>query len=333
MLEVAAAFAAEDGPGVQCCVGSGPERQAAFNALASASGRVLLDGLTALNAFNLGVHDVLASTFGRLGVTQQTIDELSEQGRSGFMMLGREGDQLIRQEITAEQVEASLLHLQSVRRWLLTECERVPARFRERPEPLFREFMAIAGDEVPAVLGALSHSRRLLLSDDLHLRNIAQVAVGAEGAWLQAALMVCVQRGAMTRERYEATTLQIARTRYHFISLDAGVLLHAARESEWGRLPRWRAVIRHLSGANVDLATALQIAVIVISAIWSSPLYRSERDRITSSLLDAILTGHWADTQNVLRVVGTASRGFSWHPDLVTSLRAWCVGHFLPAPF
>jgi hypothetical protein len=247
--------------------------------------------------------------------------------------VGRDGDQLTREQVTAEQVEASLHHLQSARQWLLTECELVPARFRERPEPLFREVMAIAGDEVPAVLGALSHSGRLLLSDDLHLRNVAQVAVGAEGAWLQAALMFCVQRGAMTRERYEATMLQIAQTQYHFISLDAGVLLHAARESEWGRLPRWRAVIRHLSGANVDLATALKIAVIVITEIWSSPLYRSERDRITSSLLDAILTGHWADTYTVLRVVATASRDFRWHPDLITSLRAWCAGHFLPAPF
>jgi tetratricopeptide (TPR) repeat protein len=339
VLEVAAAFAAEDGPGVQCCVGSGPERAAASDALARASGRVLLDGLTALNAFNLGVQDVLVGAFGKLGVTQQTIDELStlilrrEQGRSGFMVVGRKGDQLVRQEVTADQVEASLRHLQSVRQWLLTKCERVPARFRERPEPLFREFMAIAGDEVPAVLGALSHSGRLLLSDDLHLRNVANAAVGAEGAWLQAALMYCVQRGAMTRERYEATMLHIAQTRYHFISLDAGILLHAARESDWGRLPMWAAVIRHLSGVNVDLATTLPIVGIVIAQIWSSPLYRSERDRITGSLLNAILAGHWADTQNVLQVLADASHAFNWQPELVTSLRAWCRGHFLPAPF
>jgi hypothetical protein len=121
-------------------------------------------------------------------VAQQTIDELTElifrrqQGRGGIIVVGRDGDQLTREEVTAEQVEASLHHLQSARRWLLTECELVPARFRERPEPLFREVMAIAGDEVPAVLAALSHSGRLLLSDDLHLRNIAQAAVRAEGA-------------------------------------------------------------------------------------------------------------------------------------------------------
>jgi hypothetical protein len=78
VIEVAAAFASKDGPGVQCSVGTGPEREAAFKALAAASDRVLLDGLTAQNAFSLGVHDVLASAFGKLGVAQQTIDELTE---------------------------------------------------------------------------------------------------------------------------------------------------------------------------------------------------------------------------------------------------------------
>jgi cellulose synthase operon protein C len=336
--EVAAGLNSERGPRVRSCVGTAEEREQAIAILRGSHG-LLLDGLTAFNAFNLNVQTPLMQTFGRLGITQATIDSLNaliaerEMGRGGYSVVVSEHGEPVQIVVSAEQVEQSITHLVAMRDWMANDCEVVPARGRTHPsDPLLRDLLRRAGEEVPAVLAALSYSGRTLLSDDMNLRTIALRGWNIPGAWLQPALWVSMDQGHLPEELYQEAVLQIARAGYKFTSVDDAMILKLAEETNYGQSPRWLGVLQCLSGSTVELSSSLAIAGHVIIRVWSSEITIWQKERVAGTLLNAILEGHWADTVRVIATLLIVAREYSWRGEFLHFLRRWCQGHFVPSP-
>ena len=171
--------------GVWCCAGSDRERNRARSLLSTGKPTLVIDAVSLMTLHGLGAADLVPKVFGKPGIVRSVVDLLNQiivekQGieSEGLMMLGKEGDTFVRQEITAEQVQAYVKHLESVIKWIEVSCDVLPCepalRMRRRYKQHLEDLLGVSSVDTMLVA---SEPGRLLYSDDAGLREVASSRV------------------------------------------------------------------------------------------------------------------------------------------------------------
>ena len=252
-------YLASIGQDVRVCLGTEEERRGTFG-LIEEHGRAgaVLDALTAWHASMLGIFPVLDERLGVLSVPASELHRLRamvdhREALSGeeTMSVSYQGGQYIREVVTAEeQVEQLALiksWIESIEKACNEEPLVIPDYLSELGEKLIRNPFRDAF--APAVIAS---GDRLLLSEDLMMRQLAGSAYGTKSIWLQAVLMNAVQAGAMTHDAYVDALVHLAAYRHGPVAVNARDILSAYVSDTSDELVRLQALCTYIGHENSD---------------------------------------------------------------------------------
>jgi len=240
--------------GIRCCQGDQQERDQALSQIAVASIKLVIDLITLLTLHHLNAADVVVGAFGRLCIAQSEIDQLQEviernkawQTKESYG-IGKDGDYFVLEPKSQDSVRQYNEHLQKVLHWIDLHCDVVPCRAALDLAPeTKREMETLIGASALSTLLIASEPGYLLYSDDWALRQVAKAKFNIEGVWTQIVLMQCCTQAAIDRSDYSQMVIRLVQLNHHYTSIDALVLVEAARQANWMVKPPLASLLRFL---------------------------------------------------------------------------------------
>lgn len=282
--------------GIICCIGSSEERNLANSVIAN-GGKLIADPISIMTLHVINAGDLVVKRFGKLGIAQSTVDLISDTiterkgiQSKGFMIVSKEGDKFVRQEISAEDIKRNLEHLEKVMDWISVNCEIIPCKAALSVKRQQRQQLEqlIGPSSIETILIA-SESGHILYSDDERLRSLAKREFNTDGVWTQVLLMKCLDDGILDRGKYNESVIQLANYSYRHTSIDAYVLIEAARQSGWSPKPPYTTILRILGGQYSNESSALIVGINFLYELWKQPaILAQQRDQTILALLDVI---------------------------------------------
>jgi tetratricopeptide (TPR) repeat protein len=282
-------------PGVIACNGSFEERQLADSFIISQV-KLIADLVAIMTLHAIGVSDFMVKRFGKIGIAQSTVDALSKTitelkgiQAKGFMVIGKEGDQFVRQEISVEDIKRNLGYLENILKWIGTSCEILPCKAALTMKRNQRQQLekTIGLSSIETVLIA-SEAGSVLYTDDERLRSLARSEFKVNGVWTQVLLMSCLKEGTLDRGKYNDFVIQLASLNYRHTSIDAFVLVEAARRSGWTPKPPFTTILKVLDGQHSNAGSALIVGTTFIYELFKQTMLPQQRDQLILALLDTI---------------------------------------------
>ncbi|KQR85273.1 tetratricopeptide repeat protein [Sphingomonas sp. Leaf343] len=330
----------QNGGEIRTCLGEHEEREAAERACAQARGRgVVLDTLTAWCAHHMDLLGPMREFFGTIAVPQTTLDELLEMrakeelhaGRE-YMTLGYDGDQAVRQVHSPEDTQRRIDLFTATIDALRANCEVLPVEGSDDPE-LARLLHREVVESILDPLLVAKQTGLLLLSEDLHLRQLAASQGFANGAWLQTAARSMLAGNVIDWTAYALCVAQLASRRHGHVSLDGDVLTAMLRH-EHGKV-LIDAAANYIGGPRAEIVSHAYAVADFMNKAWSSGVPSWKAGAAASVLIARLISkrSEWWETLELLnRMFGQAAVAGT-RSDLSRSyLRDWIRGHFLGKP-
>ncbi len=265
------------GEGMRVCYGTEDERADALALIEDngCSGAVL-DGFTAWRAAELGVFPVLkeqlgllvipANEFGRL---KQMLDDPVGEANEETMSLTYQDGQYIRQIMTPEERAGHLDLIESRLAAIQEACTVEPVVIPDDLSEVGETLLGFpSGDAIaPAVIAGQD---RLLLCEDLTMRQWAGLAFGTKGVWLQAVLLSAQQAETMTLSDYSEALVHFAAYRDDYVSISTPVLLSAFERDTSNELVHLQALCAYIGTKTAEPVSHIRLAADFINAIWAN---------------------------------------------------------------
>jgi len=285
--------------GIRMCLGTETERVSALALLKDETRPLCADIVALITIQYLELEDVLRESGRQIVVAQSTIDLIDNALREreglpaqGFLTLGKEGDQLVKEEISPEQIEATVQKLKRLSEWVRQSCRPMPCQASLKMKRAEKESLDdILGDAFVDTIFIAKDGSGVLLTDDERLRSISMNEHGTQGTWIQPLLMDLLQRGHITDEQYHDCLIKLISANYRHTSITSGTLLHAAKSSEWAPTASFQQMAELLGSQETD-----EISVISVTANFSHDICvqlipELRKGPLLFFLLDAITKG------------------------------------------
>lgn len=298
ILEAWSHLTSNDDSKLICSTGTSEEQKAAKEALDNNSATFVIDPVSFLTIHALGIADEVVKAVGRLGIVQATIDLLTETqhkrtaiNRTGFMQFNKEGDQFVGCEVTRGKVESGLLSAEHLIQWIEQNCDVLPwspeltTKREER-----NELAEITGEESLQTILVANAPSRVLVSDDLRLRQLAKANFEVNGVSTQSLLMYMLATNVIDANRYNRAIVQIANAGFIHTSINAEVLLEAARQAGWSLVVPFEKVVALLGGEYCGEDSAVRVAADFLHLLWQQPFLSRSTHYLTLRLLDVLAT-------------------------------------------
>lgn len=320
------------------CTGTYPERMQAIEALQSNAARGCIVDALSLNLIRrLEIENAVLEVCGSIGVTGSTRDlywsrvqEMRESSGPSMTLYWQNG-QYFRHEPSQEERDAAFQVREADLNWIDENATIVPAEGAIDPPAKLRQLNESIGHNFIDDMLAAQGSGRLLLCQDQAYRILAEQSIGVTGSWLQPLLIFARDKGLLSREEYNEAIMTLVDLGDHFISIDSGLLLAAARH-EKDPIDRFSRVARQLGGADADIFSHIHVAVNFLRVVWLDQPYELTTKKQTYMLLENLLRGRsdWRDVIGVLRRL--FQDRFGSNAVLDHHILLWLQGHFL-VPF
>jgi tetratricopeptide (TPR) repeat protein len=342
-FELFVGFAQNKNVSIVCCQGLFEERVSAFDALISPESKIIVDPIALYNFGLFHLLEPLLKVFPDLGIVQSTLDlfdQLIEKrkglGSEGFMTLNNEGGQIVRTEVSANDVKSNIEILEGLRSWASEHCTMLRAVPKNDPDP---EFIQIAEHMHPSFsdsLLAADGSGRLLFSDDLRLRSLGKLHFGINGVWIQPVLYRLLKAGEITLKKYADVIYDLVQAGFVFISTEREVLYALAEDEMWKPTGKFDFMIKTLGDDTSELESSFQVAIGFLVILWEKNIPLFNRRRLFGSILDVFTSKNGVDPIQILdRFAGEFNRISlvdSRRKTYLITIAKWCRGHFYPLP-
>ena len=225
-------YLASIGKDLRVCYGTKDELSKALTLIGHnrRSGAVL-DAATAWFAAGLGVFPILQERLGPLAIPRSEFGRIQEMVAhvgsvpdGETMTLTYQGGQYVQHVITPEvqalRIEESQSRLAAIEEACTVESVVIPDELSDFGDRLLK--VPFRDAFVPAVV---ARRNRLLLDEDMMMRQWADRAFGTKGVWLQAVLFSAQQAGTMDWGAYCEALVQLAARRHGHVFANTQVLL------------------------------------------------------------------------------------------------------------
>lgn len=330
----------QHGGEVRTCLGDQQEREDAERACAEARGRgAVLDTLTAWCAHHLGLLNPLRDFFGSLAIAQATLDELIEaraneelnDGRE-YMTIGYQGGQPVRQVHSPKDTQRRVAMFTEAVDSLREHCEILPADGSDDPE-LARLLHREVVESILDPLLIAKQSGRLLLSDDLHFRQLAAGQGVERTAWLQAAARAMLAEDDLGRDAYALCVARLASLRHGHVSLDGDTFLEMLGHPDGHILIETAGA--YIGGPRAEMFSHCFAVADFINRAWASGVPSWQVGRSAGGLITRLISNRddWWETLEKLNEMFGRTGGQMPRPDRSRFyLQSWIRGHFLRKP-
>lgn len=327
---------------IKTCTGFHMERWRAQRVVRRAIGAgVVLDTYTLVVAESFNLLRELRDYFGRVLVSRDTADAFTEWQQRQTLNLGREtmslgydGDQAVRHVLTPEDNAQQLQILDRLIANMREYCEVMPLEGGNEPETETIEQMGL-GDLLEPIRLARRYNM-LLLSDDLHYRQLAAVLGVRRTTWLQAVGLDLLDQSLMTRHDYALLAARLAHRRHGFVTTDAETLLELLGLEHDDDDYAFVVVASNIGGQNAYLDSHSAVVIECAARIWSRPCANWRKGRAVGRLLENLIKGRGDQTKALLdaldALLARRRSRFDERYDLARQyLCDWRRGHFIDA--
>lgn len=285
-------YLASIGEDLRVCNGSDEERIDALELIAKHGRRgVVLDALTAWHASLLDLYGVLEQCLGtvaipspELGRLKSMADYLESFSGEETMSLSYQDGTYFRHVSSAEEQASRLVFVRTNLEKIQRACKIEPLVVPDKLSELGEQLVRIPFPDVMAP-GIVAGASRLLLSEDMMMRQLCRKAYGTKGLWLQAVMLSALEGGQMTGEDYVDGLVHLASYRHGHVSVNVVVLLSAYERDLSDELLGFEALCSFLGGRNAEPVAHISIGTDFVNAIWSSSSADSSRVRTATDML------------------------------------------------
>ena len=268
-------YLASIGEDLRVCYGTGEELSEALTLIGQnrRSGAVL-DAATAWFAAGLGVFPILKDRLGPLAIPRSEFGRIQEvvahlgsvSDRESMTLMYRDG-QYVRRVVTPEdhavQLEESQSRLTAIEETCAVESVVIPDDLSELGDQLIR--LPFGDAFVPAVVAGQG---RLLLCEDMMMRQLADRGFGTKGVWLQAVLLSALQAETFELSDYGEALVQLAAHRHGHVPVSVPVLLSVFERDASRELVKLQALCTYVGTANAEHVSHVEVVAGFINAIW-----------------------------------------------------------------
>ena len=244
------------------------------------------------------------------------------------MTIGYVDGQYVREEIPAEQLAESTAAINAVIGTLQAELEVLPAVAPSAPSDMESALLEIGGPSLLAPIYVSKAENLLLLSDDLHYRNLARSIHQCAGVWLQPVLMFATDTGKMTAGAYAGAVADLAIRKHDHITLRAPTLIEIAKADETEGMQRFKATVCFIGTPAAGLESHSTVSWDFLRAVFDANLPHIRQSAAAGAVLErlTVLLRRHDQLKPVYRAMINDSVR---KPLLRDYLIGWARGHFL----
>lgn len=290
----------------------------------------VLDEYTAIVAAEIGALPLLQLWFGTLTIPASVIDELDTRIDRAKADLGRtqislgivNGD-FVRQDINDEFLGQQIDALRSVKQKIEDHCAIEPVAFPDTIAEEIASLYQITGQRVLEPMFLAVSRGEVLLSDDLHYRQIAAALTKVDATWLQATVIAAQLAGIVNKKDQTSITAGLAVRRHGNLWLNSQSL---AIYFDEGSAAEFAALCYFIGNIGADMASHTVVTARFLSTLWRTRKATLARDARTSCILSALVRHRKEDWAVWI--------GYIWiysNRHLKNYIRGWLIGHFLPS--
>jgi cellulose synthase operon protein C len=331
---------------IKSCIGDFAERNVAYEAVLMAKNGFIMDPFSLYTLYRLQLLDLVnIIAGGKLGITQSTLDlftELIEERKTmgPFMSLSKDKGQFYRQEVSVEEIHASIQPFEDLLTWCREHCKIIPAVGKTIVDEDSRCLFDGLHSAFLDTLLAASGSEMLLISEDLHYRQVGKLLFNVEGAWCQPLLQVGVDLRHLPEETYHQAVLRLVEMNYTFISISAENLLFHMSKDGCANINDFKKLTNRLRGRSVDLPGAVGVVAMFLCLLRQKIRIDSIVEKATYAILNDLTSDKAISELKVVTVLFVelgrrmVLQGAISERDLQffnVVLGEWCRGHFLLA--
>ena len=325
--------------GLKCCHGNIEERNIAISLLNNKS-KLIVDITSLMTLHSIKTADVVIRAYGKLGISQSTIDLIKDTiderkgfESNGFMTIGKEGDKFVKRQISAEDIRRNIQHLEAILCWIDNNCEIIPCKAALNiKKGRIQEFNEMFGKSFIDTILISSESGNLLYSDDERLRSFSKSEFKVCGVWSQILFMHCLNNNLLEKSKYNEIIIKLVNLNYYHTSIDADILIEAAKQSNWSPSYPYTTVLKVLSGKFSDEDSALNVGTNFMYELLKQPILSHQRDYLILSLLDTIIAER--HRRSILdKLISNIKRRFRLLPlaerQIISLIEIWKQMHIL----
>jgi hypothetical protein len=184
------------------------------------------------------------------------------------------------------------------------------------------------------VLLAADGHKKILLSEDLRLREYTGFLYKNPCVWLQPLLMLGRDKKLINADEYAEVCAKFIQANHYYISIDSDMLLSLLKSDGDIFTDRVRRALSYLGQRNTEIISCYRVCGLFLLKIWCSNFPISIKQQATNRVLAALLYERWDmdilhDVVNLLHE--SAARIIpSQYPAFSQSIANWLKGHFIP---
>lgn len=334
-FEVWNTFSLDPDVGIKCFGGSYEDIKDAKNSLQNNFIGLMVDPLSLYFVYYLGIQDLIVKQFGKLGVTQSTLDlyrlyiEKYKSDKSTGS-LRKNGDKFILLDYTQNDLLSYITIYDEILKWALDNCVLIHAVTSQKPKEDLDKIKDKLGDAFYDTLLAASGSGRLLLSDDFAFRTIAKYTLGIDSIWTQIVILQILSSNIIKLRTYAELIGKIAWTNIKHAMLDSSTLLQVVKNNQWKLTDEVLKVFSVLGDkdANILLSLIISLRFSAVVLNYGEPLFVTRK--FIYLVINKLIENN---SESAEEIIGAFFDFINYFPtnirqDCKELLVGWCIGHF-----
>jgi len=331
---------------IKVCIGANEEMLIAESLIKSNRKGYIVDPITLVTIHTLNVGEKLFLGSEMLGITQSSLDLIQQLidervvRKEGYLSLSKVGDQIVKHEITKEDIARDITFLESVISWASSNCEIVPS---VGSSDLPHELVTFGEMLMPAfydTLLAAQGSNRLLISNDQHFRQFSKMVKNVNSVWLQPILLDAVAKERIGNREYADCIEYLVCTNHSYVTVNEEVLINLAEKYDWYISNAFEQVADILRNNRSSLSSSVNVAGKFLVRLWGLPISLTKKERITFHILDILTRSRCNDLVDIVQYLlevgkliypglGIVDRTLNNALLFVDAVKGWCQGHFI----
>ena len=287
------------GESVHVTYGTESEQSEAHSSIdGNGRGGAVIDALTAWRAAELGIFPVLEEHLGPIVIPANEMAIIRSMvqcenhihSKKERIFLRYHEGKYFRHSVTPEQHAKQLDVMMDMIEDIEDACRIKPVIIPDELPDSVEQILSspIGNSFVCAILA--DEERKLLLCEDMIMRQRAMVLMGVKGVWLQAVLFDALQNETLTHHNYCDVLVQLALYRHFHIAVSVRDLLSVFERDECPNLTKLTTLCVVFGSKTADRDPHIEVVAEFINRIWSDDRYHGKQlTQPTDIVLNALL--------------------------------------------
>ena len=259
-------------------------------------GLIIIDIISLLTLYHLGIADEAVKALGKFGISQSTFDlfnllihKLQEQTCNEYIHIDISMGFPIFDGHFPDEPAQLKAHFEQIVEWIKINCciltsdKALDLNQQSKDE----RNEAIGTSFVDTVLLA-SEPNCILLSEDQSVRNLAYLESGTKGVWSQIVLSYCYAHNHIDLSKYFDAYLYLINWGYEFLFMDTNLLIEGAKRADWKSQKPYTTLLEHLGNSQATEDYFTSVATDFIYKLYTEDILPHYRDTLIFELLKSI---------------------------------------------